>query len=134
MLRNLMSLSTEHEQFIATLEAEREESVRSKFAQHAYGVPSDTSSWRVSAVKAWLAEKDRAAETLLESARSARDEAMLRTAREANKLAEDANSIAVKARSDARCANIIAISAMVLSIATAIIVAVIQFISQKLPS
>lgn len=76
------------------------------------------------AVLSWVKSKEDAAAAEAEARAETREEAMLSTARDANVIAE-------KALLKASRANTIAISAMILSAATAIIVAVIQFISQK---
>ena len=63
--------------------------------------------------------------------RNARDSESLSISRKALQISEKANDIALKARSDAKWANIIAISAIVLSIATAIGIAILQFLTKK---
>ena len=63
--------------------------------------------------------------------RAVLDAENLTISRKALQASEDANSIALKARSDARLANKIAISAMILSIATAIGIAIFQWLTNN---
>ena len=95
--------------------------------------------------EAWLRSKQIVADREAASKRDAREEETLAIARDAlsmsersaksseraNEIAETANSLSLKARSDARRANIIAISAIVFSIITAIVGAIIQIIYVK---
>lgn len=82
------------------------------------------------AVVSWVELQEKALASEAAARAEAREAAMLEAASQANELASKANDIAEKARSEARFANKLAITAMILSAATAIIVAVIQFINQ----
>ena len=108
---------TDFENLIAGLEMEGPAAVRSKLSQNTYGMPTDTGSWRVSAVTGWLAEKDRAANALTETARSAREVEALSIARDSAISARDsaasASSSAALASSQVRWAKWSAIIAVV---------------------
>lgn len=114
---------TDFENLVAGLETDGPEAVRSKLSQHAYGIPTDTGSWRVTAVTGWLAEKDRAATALTEAARSAREEEALSVARNsalsARDSADSARASAELARSQFRWAKWSAIIAVVAALIAA---------------
>jgi len=94
-------------------------------------VKNKLSRWRPIKAKfaqEWLSELESKRETSRLLREEQREEESLDISKRALELSEKANSIASKARSDALRANKIAISAIILSIITAIIVTIIQFI------
>ena len=110
-------MAGDRDKFIADLEKLGEPEARRRLLKGNYGHSGET----FSRVKAWLDSKEDARKSEADSRAERREEESLSIAREANSLAR-------KAFLNSRRANNIAITAMILSAATAIIVAIIQWL------
>jgi hypothetical protein len=122
------------EKFWAELASLGEAEVRIRIANQRYS----SSNHERSLAEEWLRQEEASRTSEAAAKRDAREEETLAIARDAlsiseraTKSSERANEIADSARVNSRRANIIAISAIVLSIITAIIITIIQIMYAK---